>query len=114
LATDAGGSIRNPAALNGVVGFKATGGLVPTWPANIAGALSSAGPIARSVADCATVLAAIARPDRRDPDALPPPSDDFTASLHMKLPRLRIAVSETLGYARHVDAAVLAAFRQAC
>jgi aspartyl-tRNA(Asn)/glutamyl-tRNA(Gln) amidotransferase subunit A len=114
LATDAGGSIRNPAALNGVVGYKATGGLVPTWPANVAGALSSSGPIARSVADCAAVLAIITRADGRDPDSLPPPADDFPGDLQAKLPALRIAVSETLGYARHVDAAVLTVFRRAC
>lgn len=113
LATDAGGSIRNPAALNGVTGYKATGGLVPTWPANVAGALSSPGPIARSVADCATVLAVIAQPDARDPDALPPPTDDFLKALQAPLPPLRIAVSETLGYARHVDADVLTVFRNA-
>jgi aspartyl-tRNA(Asn)/glutamyl-tRNA(Gln) amidotransferase subunit A len=114
LATDAGGSIRNPAALNGVVGYKATGGLVPTWPANVAGALSASGPIARSVADCAAVLAIIAQPDGRDPDALPPPPTDLSGDLHAPLPPLRIAVSDTLGYARHVDAAVLTAFRHAC
>lgn len=114
LATDAGGSIRNPAALNGVVGYKATGGLVPTWPANVAGALSSSGPIARSVADCAAVLAVITSADGRDPDSLLPPSDDFPASLRSALPPLRIAVSETLGYARHVDATILSVFRHAC
>lgn len=114
LATDAGGSIRNPAALNGVVGYKATGGLVPTWPANVAGGLSAAGPIARSVADCAAVLAIIVQPDGRDPDALPPPVGDFPGDLQAPLPPLRIAVSETLGYARHVDPAVLAEFRRAC
>jgi aspartyl-tRNA(Asn)/glutamyl-tRNA(Gln) amidotransferase subunit A len=114
LATDAGGSIRNPASLNGVVGYKATGGLVPNWPASVAGSLSCAGPIARSVEDCATVLQAICRPDVRDPDALPPPRGDFLANLRETPGHLRVAVSETLGYARHVDAGVLTAFRAAC
>lgn len=114
LATDAGGSIRNPASLNGVVGYKATGGLVPNWPASVAGALSCAGPIARTVEDCATVLQAICAPDVRDPDALPTPAGSFVADLRKAPKRLRIAVSETLGYARHVDDDVLTVFRSAC
>jgi aspartyl-tRNA(Asn)/glutamyl-tRNA(Gln) amidotransferase subunit A len=60
------------------------------------------------------VLAIITRADGRDPDSLPPPADDFPGDLQAKLPALRIAVSETLGYARHVDAAVLTVFRRAC
>src|SRR5690606_10169538 len=41
LATDAGGSIRIPSALCGLVGFKSTGGRLPTYPPNVAGTLSS-------------------------------------------------------------------------
>jgi len=69
LGTDAGGSVRIPAALCGVVGLKATHGLVP-----IRGCLGASnptvdhiGPLTRSVGDALLVLRAIAGPDPRDP-----------------------------------------------
>lgn len=114
LGTDAGGSIRIPAAINGVVGFKATGGLVPTYPANVAGGLSSPGPIARTVEDCATVLGVVARPDVRDPDGMPGLGKDPLDGLEDGIRGMRVAISETLGYARLVDEGVLARFREAC
>jgi aspartyl-tRNA(Asn)/glutamyl-tRNA(Gln) amidotransferase subunit A len=60
LGSDTGGSIRIPAACCGVVGFKPTHGLVPLegcFP--LAPSLDHAGPMARSVDDCATMLAAL-------------------------------------------------------
>ncbi|MDB4875351.1 MAG: Amidase [Gemmatimonadetes bacterium] len=71
LGTDDGGSNRIPAQFTGIVGMKPTFGLVPrtgvipTWPY-----LDTHGPIARSVADAALFLAAIAGPDASDPLAL--------------------------------------------
>src|SRR5436305_7054158 len=68
LGTDDGGSNRIPAQFTGVVGMKPTFGLVPrtgvipTWPY-----LDTHGPLARSVADAALLLAAIAGPDPSDP-----------------------------------------------
>jgi Asp-tRNA(Asn)/Glu-tRNA(Gln) amidotransferase A subunit family amidase len=68
LGTDDGGSNRIPAACTGTVGMKPTFGLVPrtgvipTWPY-----LDAHGPLARSVADAALLLAAIAGADRSDP-----------------------------------------------
>jgi aspartyl-tRNA(Asn)/glutamyl-tRNA(Gln) amidotransferase subunit A len=68
LGSDTGGSIRIPAACCGIVGFKPTHGLVPLdgcFP--LAPSLDHAGPMARSVEDCATMLAALApsfRPHR--------------------------------------------------
>ena len=114
LATDAGGSIRTPAALNGVFGFKATGGRIPAYPGNVAGGLSSPGPITRGVADAAAVLNAAAHPDLRDPEALPDDAGDYLAGLETpSLRRLRIAYSATLGYAAEVDPQVAQAVRQA-
>ena len=71
LGTDDGGSNRIPAQFTGVVGMKPTFGLVPrtgvipTWPY-----LDTHGPLARTVADAALLLAAIAGADRSDPLAL--------------------------------------------
>jgi Asp-tRNA(Asn)/Glu-tRNA(Gln) amidotransferase A subunit family amidase len=71
LGTDDGGSNRIPAQFTGVVGMKPTFGLVPrsgvipTWPY-----LDTHGPLARSVADAALLLAAIAGADGSDPLAL--------------------------------------------
>ena len=68
LGTDDGGSNRIPAQFTGVVGMKPTFGLVPrtgvipTWPY-----LDTHGPLARTVADAALLLAAIAGADPSDP-----------------------------------------------
>src|SRR5256714_3284509 len=71
LGTDDAGSNRIPAQFTGVVGMKPTFGLVPrtgvipTWPY-----LDTHGPLARSVADAALLLAVVAGPDESDPLAL--------------------------------------------
>jgi len=76
LGTDDGGSNRIPAQFTGVVGMKPTFGLVPrtgvipTWPY-----LDTHGPLARTVADAAIFLAAIAGADASDPLALTGPWD---------------------------------------
>ncbi|MYR83816.1 Asp-tRNA(Asn)/Glu-tRNA(Gln) amidotransferase GatCAB subunit A, partial [Streptomyces sp. SID685] len=68
LGTDTGGSIRIPAALNGMVGLKPTYGLVSRHGvAPLAWSLDHVGPIARTVRDTATVLSALAGHDPADP-----------------------------------------------
>jgi amidase len=70
--SDLGGSLRLPAAFCGVVGFRTAPGLVPVWPNAYAwDALSVQGPMARTVADTALMLAAIAGPDPRVPLSYP-------------------------------------------
>ena len=68
IGTETDGSIVNPSAMNGIVGIKPTLGLVSrTGIIPIAHSQDTAGPMARSVADAALVLGAIAGPDPNDP-----------------------------------------------
>ena len=66
--SDLGGSLRVPAAFCGVVGFRTSPGLVPVWPTPVAwDPWGVSGPMARTVADTALMLSAIAGPDPRAP-----------------------------------------------
>ncbi|MEX0758845.1 MAG: amidase [Tistlia sp.] len=113
LATDAGGSIRIPANFCGAVGLKATGGRVPTYPPNVAGALAVPGAITRDVADAALMLAVLAQPDARDAELAAPTQDNWLAAPAGGLKGCRVAVTTDLGYAEQVDPEVAGAVRRA-
>jgi aspartyl-tRNA(Asn)/glutamyl-tRNA(Gln) amidotransferase subunit A len=82
LGTDTGGSIRIPAAACGVTGLKATFGLVSRAEIiPLSWSLDHAGPIARSVEDCALLLDVLAGYDAADPDSIDVPLLDFPAAL---------------------------------
>ncbi|AKZ58629.1 Amidase [Streptomyces ambofaciens ATCC 23877] len=77
MGTDTGGSIRVPAALNGVVGLKPTYGLVPrTGVTSLSWSLDHVGPLARTVQDVGLVLSATAGHDPRDPASVSGPTLD--------------------------------------
>jgi aspartyl-tRNA(Asn)/glutamyl-tRNA(Gln) amidotransferase subunit A len=105
IGTDGGGSIRNPAAANGVFGFKPTFGRVANYPPN--GTLFHIGPITRTVRDAALLLQGIAKPDARDWTSLPSEGVDWTANLDSGVKGLRIGYSRTFGYIS-VDPAIVA------
>lgn len=91
LGSDAGGSIRIPAAFSGCVGFKPSPGIVPSWPPSVFASLSALGPLTRNVEDAAHMLDVISKPDARDWNALPLPPPGFLAALKKPLPKLRVA-----------------------
>ncbi len=82
LGTDTGGSIRFPSLACGATGVKPTWGRVSRAGCfALANSLDHIGPIARTAADCAAMLGAIAGPDPRDPTALRAPVPDYLAAL---------------------------------
>jgi len=96
--SDMGGSLRNPASFCGVVGLRPSPGRVPTWPAADGwSTLSVDGPMARTAADLALMLSAIAGPDPRSPIALAEPGACFAAPLARDFGRVRVAWWTTLG-----------------
>ena len=101
--SDGAGSIRIPAALCGVFGFKPSFGRIPYWPnLDIWVARSHNGPITRTVADAALFLRATAGPDPRDPTTIDDRPDDYSAAVADPLPALaglRVAWSVDFGYA---------------
>ncbi|MGB1252651.1 MAG: amidase [Candidatus Promineifilaceae bacterium] len=96
--SDMGGSLRNPAAFNNVVGFRPSPGRVPSWPKGMAwGMMGVEGPMARTVEDIALMLTAMAGPDKRSPIALNESGSRFTAPLERDWKGTKIAWSENLG-----------------
>jgi amidase len=102
--SDLGGSLRNPASFCNVVGLRPSPGRVPNWPhSDVVDTMSVIGPMARTVADVALLLAVISGPDRRVPLALPeaPPVLAEPAEVRRLLTRdltgLRVAWSADLG-----------------
>jgi amidase len=90
--SDIGGSLRNPASFCNVVGLRPAAGRVPNWPAPDAWSiLSVEGPMARTVADAALLLSAIAGPDDRSPISLQEPGSTFAGSLERSFKGARIA-----------------------
>lgn len=96
--SDMGGSLRNPANFCNVVGFRTSPGRVPVWPNEVGWfPISVQGPMARTVADAALMLSAIAGPDPRSPIAIAESGLVFREPLERDLKGVRIAWSDDFG-----------------
>ena len=96
--SDLAASLRNPGNYCNVVGFRPTPGRVPGWPSgNAWDTLSVIGPIARTVADAALLLSAMAGPDLRAPVSISEPGAAFARPLNRNFRKVRVAWSRDLG-----------------
>ena len=93
LGTDTGGSIRQPAALSGVVGFKPSYGRVSRFGlVAFASSLDQIGPLTKTVHDSALLMNAISGHDLRDSTSLDAPVPDYTKNLGRDLKGIRIGL----------------------
>ncbi len=93
LGSDTGGSIRQPAALCGVVGLKPTYGMVSRYGlVAFASSLDQIGPITKDVEDAAILLNAISGHDEKDSTSVNLPKKDYTQNLVKDVSKLKIGV----------------------
>ena len=91
--TDTGGSIRQPAAFTGICGIKPTYGRCSRWGiVSFASSLDQAGPMARTVRDCAILLEAMAGFDPKDSTSLDLPVPNWEAGLSSDLRGKRVGI----------------------
>jgi aspartyl-tRNA(Asn)/glutamyl-tRNA(Gln) amidotransferase subunit A len=116
LGTETGGSIRQPAALSGVVGLKPTYGRVSRFGVvAFASSLDQVGPLTKTVRDSALIMNAIAGHDEQETTSLNEPVSDYTARLGEYLRGFRLGLAREYmieGTDPRVKAAINAAVKQ--
>ena len=114
LGEDTGGSVRSPAAANGIVGLRPTfgrvsrtGGIMYGWTAD------TIGPLTRTVEDNALFLKAIAGHDPQDPLSSTRPVPDYAATLNDGVRGMKLGVVRELSWPDGANVEVIAAMREA-
>ena len=114
LGTDTGGSIRQPAALCGVVGMKPTYGRVPRWGVvAFASSLDQVGPFTNTVEDAAIVCETIFGKDERDATMVDLPGDQLRRELDKGVKGLRLGVPKEYFAVKGMEPGVEKAVRDA-
>lgn len=115
LGTDTGGSVRQPAAYCGIVGFKPTYGRISRYGiVAYASSLDQVGILTQSVYDNALLLSIMAGSDPADSSSLQEPTKDYTKHLQTTLPgRLKIGVVDSAIHAEGMDSQITAALEAA-
>jgi aspartyl-tRNA(Asn)/glutamyl-tRNA(Gln) amidotransferase subunit A len=114
IGSDTGGSVRIPAAFNGIVGLKTTFGRVSLhgcFP--LSTTLDSIGPMTRTVADAGALLAILAGPDSRDPNTSHAPALSIPDLHSSDVRGLRVVVLPDSTFPGPVDPAVRSAYAEA-
>jgi len=113
LGSDTGGSIRQPAALCGIVGMKPTYGLVSRYGLiAFASSLDQIGPFARDVRDCADLLSVIAGHDHRDSTSSPKAGGNYADEIDRGIEGLRVGVPREY-FGTGIESGVRAAIEEA-
>jgi aspartyl-tRNA(Asn)/glutamyl-tRNA(Gln) amidotransferase subunit A len=93
IGTDTGGSIRQPASFTGTVGLKPTYGLCSRWGiVAFASSLDQAGPMTKSVEDCALMLEAMAGFDKKDSTSINKKKENYSKNLTDNIKGLKIGI----------------------
>jgi amidase len=99
LGSDTGGSIRFPSSACGLTGLKPTWGRVSRYGVSpLSESLDHIGPMTRTAADCAAMLAAIAGADPRDPTTLLAPVPDYVAGLAGGVRGIRVGIAREYAF----------------
>jgi aspartyl-tRNA(Asn)/glutamyl-tRNA(Gln) amidotransferase subunit A len=113
IGTDTGGSIRLPSAINGLVGIRPSYGRVSNHGIiPLAWSMDTAGPMTRTVEDCALIFGAIAGHDPKDASTSRAAVSDYTAGLSEGVDGLRIGIVSDYFFA-HLQPPVLEAVKKA-
>ncbi|WP_428940196.1 Asp-tRNA(Asn)/Glu-tRNA(Gln) amidotransferase subunit GatA [Fontivita pretiosa] len=114
IGSDTGGSIRQPAALCGLVGVKPTYGRVSRYGlVAFASSLDQIGPFGRTVADAALLMKVIAGHDPKDSTSAPEPVPDYLADLQEPVRPLRIGIVKEYDLSSGIDPQVNSAIEKA-
>ncbi|MEK9545231.1 MAG: amidase, partial [Pelagibacteraceae bacterium] len=93
IGTDTGGSIRQPASFTGTVGLKPTYGLCSRWGiVAFASSLDQAGPMTKTVSDCALMLEAMCGFDPKDSTSIDKKKENYSKNLNKNIKNMKIGI----------------------